>query len=184
MERDYDHGYVSLSPDDGATWTILSGGYSRSENPTGNAYGPSYSGVSGGGRTPQWVEERIDISPWAGQEVLVRFEYLTDQGTTLAGWLIDDIQVDGEGLAATYEVDQTSWEAQGFVRGPLVVPSRLLVQVGRGEGASLRVERYWLCYGESVTLTVGEMGERTFLALSGATRQTIEPLAYVIEGQP
>ena len=60
-------------------------------NPTGNAIGPGYSGKSGaaGGQRsePAWIPETVDLTPFAGREVLVRFEYVTDQGYNARGVL-------------------------------------------------------------------------------------------------
>ncbi|HXV98232.1 MAG TPA: hypothetical protein VEC93_07405, partial [Anaerolineae bacterium] len=75
IETDWDYGYVEISTDNGKTWTILQTPHSATTNPSGNAYGPGYTGLSGGG--PTWLEESLDISAYAGQEVLIRFEYVT-----------------------------------------------------------------------------------------------------------
>ncbi|MCQ3976886.1 MAG: hypothetical protein DPW09_25950, partial [Anaerolineae bacterium] len=70
IETDWDYGYVEISTDGGETWTILTTPHSATTNPSGNAYGPGYTGVSGDG--PAWIEESLDISAYAGQEVLFR----------------------------------------------------------------------------------------------------------------
>jgi hypothetical protein len=180
-ERDFDHGYVAVSRDDGATWTALPGPHTVAANLTGNAYGPSYTGKSGGDRDAQWVDEQVDLSPYAGQNVLVRFEYITDQGTTQQGWLIDDITLDAVGLSKDTEDDQASWQADGFVRTSLSVPSRLMVQVMSGSGPSIAVNRYWLEGGTDTVIPVQttESG-RTVITVSGVTPMTVEPMEYGI----
>jgi len=128
IERWYDYGYVEVSSDGGDTWQVLSGRYTTEEDPLMLAYGPGYTGTSGDGEGPAWVEESIDLSPFAGQRVLLRFEYVTDSGLNTSGWAIDDIAVPELGWLDNAESDG-GWEAQGFrlLEGPL--PQRFIVRV-------------------------------------------------------
>lgn len=127
IERWFDWGYIAVSTDGGATWTTLEGDQTTREDPAGSAYGAGYTGRSGGGDEPAWVEERIDLGPYAGQTVLLRFEYVTDSSTYTDGWAIADVAVrDGsrplaDGLAA--------WDSDGWVSlsGPL--PQTYVVRV-------------------------------------------------------
>jgi len=91
IEHWYDWGYVSVSTDGGATWAALSGGHTEADDPVGAAYGPGYSGRSGGGDAPVWLDERVDLAPYAGKAIKLRFEYVTDGGTHGAGWAVRDI---------------------------------------------------------------------------------------------
>ena len=54
IEEDWDYAYVQVSTDGGSTWDILQGGLSSSDNPSGNSYGPGYTGVTDG-----WVEDSV-----------------------------------------------------------------------------------------------------------------------------
>jgi hypothetical protein len=127
IERWYDYGYVEVSTDGGDTWQVLSGRHTTEDDPLELAYGPGYTGTSGGGEKPAWVEESIDLTPFAGQRVLLRFEYITDSGLNTSGWAIDDIAVPELGWLDDAESDG-GWEAQGFRRleGPL--PQRFIVR--------------------------------------------------------
>ncbi|MBM3944897.1 MAG: hypothetical protein FJ317_05320, partial [SAR202 cluster bacterium] len=73
IEDGWDYAYVTISGDEGETWDILDGVHTTARNPVGNAFGPGYTGQSA-----EWVNERIDLSAYAGKQVLVRFEYVTD----------------------------------------------------------------------------------------------------------
>lgn len=97
MEPGYDYGYVSASID-GASWDLLGGAGADVLNPFGAALGEGYTGVDEG-----WTEERIDLSPYAGERVRLRFEHVTDEGLSLGGWLVDDISVSGDVLAREFE---------------------------------------------------------------------------------
>ena len=105
IEKWYDYGYVEVSTDGGETWQVLPGRQTTEEDPVRQAYGPGYTGKSGGGDTPEWVEESIDLSAFAGQKVLLRFEYVTDGGLNTPGWAIDDVSIPEIGLSDDAESD-------------------------------------------------------------------------------
>ncbi|UCH86438.1 MAG: immune inhibitor A [Dehalococcoidia bacterium] len=128
IEEHWDYGYVMASADGGSSWQILRGRQTSDENPLGLAYGPAYTGKSGGGEGPAWVEESIDLSPFAGQEILLRFEYITDEGVNLDGWAIDDIAIPELAFLDDGEEDN-SWQAQGFRRLTGSLGQRFIVQV-------------------------------------------------------
>jgi hypothetical protein len=131
VEPWYDWGYVSVSTDNGLTWTALAGEHTTDENPVGHAYGAGYTGASGGGE-PAWVNERLDLDAYAGQaNLLLRFEYVTDGGTHHEGWAVRNVAVhsgesriepvfetDGwvyvdQPLPQAYEIRQIAWSADG-----------------------------------------------------------------------
>jgi immune inhibitor A len=120
IEEHWDYGYVMASSDSGSSWQILRGRHTSEENPLGLAYGPAYTGKSGGGDSPAWVEESVDLGPFAGQKILLRFEYITDEGVNLDGWAIDDIAIPELAFLDDAEEDRR-WQAQGFqrLRAPL-----------------------------------------------------------------
>jgi hypothetical protein len=124
IERWFDFGYVEVSTDGGETWTALAGQHTTTDDPLGAGYGPGYSGRSGGGDEPQWVDERIDLTPYAGQRVQLRFEYVTDDAISDAGWTIDDIAVPEIGFADDAEADAGGWHREGFVRVTEPLPQR------------------------------------------------------------
>src|SRR5690606_4196298 len=95
IEHLWDYGYVMVSTDDGVTWEILDTPYKTTENPHNNAYGPGYTGFSDG-----WLTESIALDDYAGQEILLRFEMITDDATTQPGMVIDDVRIDEIGYAS------------------------------------------------------------------------------------
>ena len=62
IEEGWDYAYVEASGDGGLTWRVLSGEHSTTTDPVGNAYGPGYTGESGG-----WVRENVDLTPFGGR---------------------------------------------------------------------------------------------------------------------
>ena len=127
IEEHWDYAYVMASGDGGSSWQILRGRQTRDGNPLGLAYGPAYTGKSGGD-SPAWVEESIDLSPFAGQKILLRFEYITDEGVNLDGWAIDDITIPELAFFDDGEEDH-AWQAQGFQRLTAPLSQRFIVQV-------------------------------------------------------
>ena len=73
FQQNLDYGYVQASTDAGATWYPLFF-------------------VSGDSAT-QWVKEEVDLSAYAGKEILLAFRIITDAGTTGDGWYIDDLDI-------------------------------------------------------------------------------------------
>ena len=170
IERRYDHVYLSASTDGGRSWEVLD----PEEATHRGDYGPAYSGDSGG-----WIEEEVDLSPYAGGEVWVRFDYVTDDTINDAGFLIDDVSVPELGLHDPCE-EAADWVAEGFVLAGQAVPQRWIVQsstLPRESGT--QVERMILGADQSGTLAVDLDGsERVLLAISATARGVTEPAAY------
>ena len=121
IEEGFDFAYVVASRDGGLSWKVLEGSHSTVDDPLGQSFGPAYTGKSGGGRNARWVEEEIDLSDYAGGEVLVRFEYVTDQAVHAEGMLIDDLRLEATGFVDDAESD-AGWQAEGFFRTDNRVP--------------------------------------------------------------
>jgi len=128
IEDDYDYAYVEVSTDSGRTWDILSGSHTTESNPYGTSFGHGYTGVSGGGDRPMWVKEEIDLTPYVDREVLVRFEYITDDAYTDPGFCVDDIAIPELGYSYDAETDG-GWEPDGFIRSNNILPQEWVVQV-------------------------------------------------------
>ena len=96
IEADYDFGYV-MAGSDGEHWRILPGRHTTTSDPSGNAFGPGYTGVSGGSRNdaPAWVTESFDLSAFAGGPLRLELRYITDDGVNAAGWWVDNLQLTG-----------------------------------------------------------------------------------------
>ena len=128
LERHYDFAYIMASKDSGKTWDILPGGHTTTEDPVGQSFGHAYTGRSGGGQHPRWVDERIDLSAYAGQQVLVRFELIGDGGINNPGLAVDDIRI--AEINFLDDAESTGrWVAEGFVRTDNRVPQRLAARV-------------------------------------------------------
>ncbi|MEW5960781.1 MAG: hypothetical protein AB1801_23900, partial [Chloroflexota bacterium] len=180
IEDDWDYAYVEISVDGGQNWDILQTPHSATDNPSGNAYGPGYTGISGEGEQPTWLEEHLDISAYAGQAVQMRFEYVTDDAVNRPGWTVDDISIPEIGFYDDVESDPNGWQAEGFVRIDNVLPQRFLVQVIEiGEESKVRpVPLDRTNHGVLTIDGLGQTIDRTVLIVSGLTPITTEPASY------
>ncbi|MSQ27941.1 MAG: hypothetical protein EXR51_07370 [Dehalococcoidia bacterium] len=179
IEKGWDYAYVTASADGGRTWEVLAGTHTSQENPLGNSYGPGYTGISGS--EPQWVEETVDLSPYAGKQTLIRFEYITDEAVNADGFAIDDIQVPEAGFMDDAERD-TGWEAKGFVRTANQLPQPYAVQVLEvGPGGTAKLRSMDLDPSQLGSMTVccfGREVEKVIVAVSGMAPVTTQPAPF------
>ena len=122
IEEGWDYAYVEASDDGGQTWHILEGKHTTTDNPSGNSYGPGYTGSSDG-----WLQELIDLTPFAGGPVLVRFEYVTDDAVYVDGILVGDLSIPELDLKLRSLDD--AWHAEGFSLSGNPLPQQFVVQV-------------------------------------------------------
>ena len=181
LEQDFDFAYVEASTG-GQTWQILSTSSCTNENPNGGSYGCGYTGLSGGGDTAQWIQEKVDLSQFAGQKVQVRFEYLTDPYVNGEGMLVDDISIPAVAYSTDFETDSDGWEAAGFARVANVLPQTfrlaLIIKHSSGETTVTPVE---LSSENSTDIALDlQSGDQAVLVVSGTTRFTRELAQYSI----
>lgn len=165
---------VLVSEDGGRTWQSV-GGPSASRHR--QVAGPSYSGQSGA-----WVEERIDLSDFAGRQVLVRFEYVTDGGRTLSGVALDDLGIVELGKPDDVENPSSAWVADGFLRiRDRVAQGWSLAVVVRTPGQPTTVETVPLDALNTgrVTVTVPD-GATATLAVGAMAPFTATPASYKV----
>jgi hypothetical protein len=182
LEADYDYAYV-LASTDGQTWQILNTPSCTTEDPSGNSYGCGYNALSGGGSSVQWIQESVDLSPYAGQKVQVRFEYVTDAAVNGEGLLVDDISVPAVDYFTDFESDNGGWEPAGFARVENILPQafRLTLIVKRTNGETT-VTPVSLDSENSTDFPLDlQSGDQAVLVVSGTTRFTREPAVYSLE---
>lgn len=173
IEEDWDYGYVAVSSDGGRRWRALPGRYTRQDNPLGLAYGPGYTGRSGG-----VLQEEVDLTPYVGQVLLLRFEYVTDEGTNGPGWYIDHLTIATD--KGDLSLDDDRWQARGFqqVKGPL--PQRFIVQViEQGQETTIRQVPLDAKNRGQVRLSgFGQGLKKAVIVIAAATDGTSEPATY------
>jgi immune inhibitor A len=161
-----DYGYISLSADAGATWTLLESNLAHAPKYEFQL-GPGYDGVS----SPGWRYQEIDLSSWAGQDVLIRFEYVTDIKANDAGWGLRRIELNGEPL---------SLQANGWVMaGPIAQNFLVQVVLFKTDG-SFEVLPFDLDASNRGSLPVAAGYDRAVVVVSPITPDTTQDAAYTL----
>jgi immune inhibitor A len=121
IEADWDFGFVQVSTDGGSTWTSLTdeeGRVTSEHDPEAApwivASLPGFTGLSNG-----WIHETFDLSAYAGESILLSFTYMTDWGTTLDGWFLDEINIVADGTNIFHDDVETldpGWLTSGWTR--------------------------------------------------------------------
>jgi hypothetical protein len=173
IEEDFDYAYVEASVD-GRHWMTLPGQKTTNDDPSGVNYGYGYTGVSEG-----WIQEVVDLTPYVGQKVQIRFEYLTDDGPVQAGFFLDDIRIPELEFSDDAETGDGGWKANGFIRNAMVLPQEWLLQMVTQGEKQMTVEQLQLESDNSGSWSI-ELGpeETTVLIISGLARVTTEPADY------
>ena len=174
IEEDWDYGYVQVSTDGGSTWDILPGALSTPSNPVGNSFGPGYSGASDG-----WVEDQVDLTPYAGEEILVRFHYVTDDAINGTGLCLDTISLPGVGFFDDASQNQ-GWTSEGFFRTNNQVPQGYtvwLIESRDGEKAVRQVELDGSNQGKIVVPDLDAIDE-ALVIVGSLARGSSQPAEY------
>lgn len=174
IEIDYDYGYV-LASLDGQKWEMLEGERMTTDNPSGNSFGIGYTGESGG-----WLIETFDLSSYAGNEVWIRFEYVTDDAVNASGWLIDDIQIPAIDYATDFEGDPDGWESEGWLLTDNLLTQHWLVQLLYFSGGELAAVEPILIDADGMARITTVDNQQAIMAVSAMTPVSTEPAAYTI----
>lgn len=111
-----DYLHVLVSTNNGQRWDPLQGRHMEYPASYSRAPGLHYAGYSDG-----WVADEIDLTRYAGQEIQIRFEYVTNNALAGPGFLLDDIQIPEIDLLDDVETLDSEWVADGFLRTQQVV---------------------------------------------------------------
>ncbi len=182
LEGNWDYAYLTVSEDGGQTWTPLTTPHTTTDDPHANAYGPGYTGQQ------RWFQEKVDLSAYAGKQIQVRFEMITDDAVNNPGLLIDDVALPEIGYQSDFEADGGGWEANGFVRMDNTLPQEFLVQELRDSGnGAVEISRLLAPDGGTSgqwSFEVGGAVKRVVLTLSGATEFTTQAAPYTLTIKP
>ncbi len=173
IEEDWDYVYVEASIN-GEDWTILDTQSCTTNNPTGNSYGCGYTGQTGG-----WIRESVDLSEYAGEKVLVRFDYITDTAVHEEGLLLDDIRVDAIDYFTDFEQDDDGWVADGFVRVENILPQTYRVTMIRiSDGTTVESVALDQNMYAQVPFSINSRNDKVVFIISGTTRFTTQLADY------
>ncbi|MEO6458540.1 MAG: hypothetical protein ABIO92_09770 [Chloroflexia bacterium] len=185
VELDLDYGYVEASTDGGVTWDTLKGDHTISANPNGTNYGNGYTGRSverASADAKGWLAENIDLAPYVGKELLLRFEYITDDGYNAQGIAIDDLSIPELRYTDDAESD-TGWDYSGFVRVPNKLDQTYFLSVIKFKDVGFDVQQVDVQPSGEVEFTVQDLGRlysKAVVIVSGTTPHVIQRTDYRI----
>ena len=182
IETDWDYVYLLASTDNGETWKFLDTPSGTDTNPTKNSYGHGYTGVSGGGEDfsqAEWIQESVELSQYAGQQVLLRFEYVTDAAVNGEGLMVDDISILETSYFEDFEAGDGGWEAQGFARIQNVLPQHFqLALITSGAETTVQVLDVPETNVLDIPLDISGGVNNVTLVVMGSTRFTRQTATY------
>jgi hypothetical protein len=193
LETDFDYAYVEVSTDGGKTWQTVKASTSSATNPNGANYGNGITGISGGtedlecGPQPRWTPVTADLSAYAGKQIQLRFETITDDAVHCPGLALDDIHIPALGFADDVSADN-GWQAQGFIRSNNVLPEKYIVQAviyptsGAPSVVRIPVDAASGAAHDVIANFGGQVAHVT-LAVSAVAPATILPASYHLAAQ-
>ena len=181
IELGYDFAYVSASTDGGQVWQPLVAeqmqGLDPADDPSDSALAERFYS----GRTQAWLDETIDLTPFAGQEILLRFEYVTDPILTYSGLALDDLAIQAVGFSDDAETLDAGWTAEGFVRATATLPQSWhlqLVTFDENEQPIVQVLPIAADGRAQFAVDVAAGGRRPLLIVAATAPDTLETATY------
>lgn len=178
IENLWDIVYVEVSTDGGMTWDILNGGNTLHQDNFVHAYGPGYTGSSDG-----WFKDSVDLTPYAGRDVHLRFEYVTDGAIHGPGLCVTNIAIPEAGLFYEPFDGNQIWEAQGFVAIVNREPQSFVLRVIE-LGSEVHVRNIPLDKNQSATFSIYGLGSRltkAVIVVAGTANSTMMPAEFELE---
>ncbi|MDQ6670084.1 MAG: immune inhibitor A [Chloroflexota bacterium] len=168
LEDQFDYVYLSASSDGGKTWQALDGRQTTPDRATGNDYGVGWTASSG----TDWVDEEVDLSRLAGSEILLRFEYVTDQNFNGQGFAFKDLTIPQIGLSEPGAVEGP-WTAEGWVRVDAAVPERWNLRLARWIPGGVVVDAVAVAADGTATFALDPAASRSTLVIGPTAPRTL-----------
>jgi hypothetical protein len=113
----YDGGILEVSSDSGSTWNqvlanqMISDPYDGIIGNSGNTGNPLNGKQAWCGNPHDWIKSVVDITAYAGQEVMFRWRLGSDSNVSKEGWFVDDVLVQSCVVVPNYSVALTPAQA-------------------------------------------------------------------------
>lgn len=181
IEAGYDFAYLFVSEDEGQTWQPL-----VAENMQESADDPSNSALTERfytGRSDYWREESVDLTPYSGKNILIRFAYVTDLILTHGGLAIDNIAIPEIGFYDDAESVVDGWVAEGFERATATIPQEWYLQLITFPDGVPTIEHIELMVDNTATgsISLAESDGEAILIVSATAPMTLERAQYMLE---
>jgi hypothetical protein len=177
IESQYDFAYVSVSQDGGLSWQGLTADAMQRKGPAHDPSDLSPTERFYNGRSEGWILEEIDLSAYAGGQILLRFSYLTDSVIADRGFALDNIAIPEIGFYDDVETPADGWLAEGFVRAAGYLPQEWHLQLITFEEGQPVVTR--LVPDEDGRLEYPlNVSDEAILIVAATAPATLEPAVY------
>jgi hypothetical protein len=139
------------------------------------------------GRSEYWREEKVDLTPYAGKNIVIRLAYITDLILTKGGIAIDNLAIPEIGFYDDGETALEGWTAAGFERVPSAIPQQWHLQLITFPDGIPTIESIELTAENKASLSLplaGNNGE-AILIVAASAPMTLEQAQYrlVVSGQ-
>ena len=124
---------------------------------------------------------QVDLSQFAGKQVSVQFEYITDPAVNGDGFLLDDVIVPAIHYSTDFETVDNSWVADGFARIENAIPQtfRLALVTHAAGGTTVQIIHVAADQSAEIPLSISQNGvQDVTLVVTGTTRFTRELAPY------
>jgi hypothetical protein len=105
FEPGYDGGTLEISTDRGGSWNVLPDSAFTANGFSGTLYSNTGNPIAGRrawtGGSLSWSQVKLNLSPWAGSEVQVRWHSGEDTVIGYTGWFVDSVNLNSAGLAGS-----------------------------------------------------------------------------------
>ncbi len=181
IETGYDFAYVFVSEDGRQTWQSLEGKQMQgpADDPSGSALAEHFYT----GRSDYWRDESIDLTPFSGKQIALRFAYVTDLILTHAGIALDNITVPEIGFYDDAEIPDAGWVADGFERVSSDIPQQWHLQLITFPAGIPVIDSLILTPEQTLsrTLSLANSGREVILVIGASAPMTLEKAQYNLD---
>jgi hypothetical protein len=154
---------------------VLQGQHTTPDGSTGNNFGPGWTGSSGG----DWLDEQVDLTPFAGSEILLRFDYVTDQSVNLQGFAFKDFRIAQLGLDEPGAAEGP-WDPEGWVRVDAPIPERWNLRLVGWSPTGVSVDAVPVDGEGNATINLEPDATRSTLVIAPTAPRTLVPANYSV----
>ena len=121
------------------------------------------------------------MDAYAGQEISLRFELVTDDAVNLPGLAIDDVKIPEISYSSDFEADDGGWQAAGWLWMDNLLPQQAWVQAIEYAGDTITIQR-WRVPDDNAnwTLPLVNGGNHIIVAVSPFAPVTTVPADYTL----
>lgn len=184
LEANFDYGFVEVSVDGGTTWNALPVTGSHTDDPNGLNMGNGLTGASATDNS-SWTPATVDLSPYAGKMIQVRFESLTDDTVDRQGMAIANIAIP----QLNFTDDATNangWTAKGWLNTDNTLPQTYQVQAALFDsgGSFTNVMNVPINANGTGTLAIPHLGKaisRVLVSVAPIAPVTTQAASYTLD---